>query len=90
MPEAVTIHVKAVPGARRNEVAGWLGDRLKVRISAPAEGGRANAAICELLARAAGVKPGAVTLVRGRGSAEKTVRIEGLGPSDVDRIWPRD
>ncbi len=35
--EDVLIWIKAVPGASRNEIAGVVGDRLKLRISAPAE-----------------------------------------------------
>ena len=36
------IRVKAVPGAKREEIAGALGDRLKIRVAQPPEGGRAN------------------------------------------------
>ncbi len=53
--EDVLIWVKAVPGASRNEIAGVVGDRLKIRISAPPEGGKANKAICKLLASSLGV-----------------------------------
>ena len=85
--EAVLIRVKAVPGARRNEIAGVLGEgeqaRLKVRVSAPPEGGRANKAICKLVAKALGVKPRDVLVVGGRTNPEKTLRIEG---ADADRV----
>jgi len=47
---------QAVPGASRSGIAGVLGDRLKVRISAPPEAGKANDAICELIAQALGIK----------------------------------
>lgn len=70
--------IKAVPGASRDEVAGLLGDRLKVRISAPPEGGKANKAICKLLARTLGVKPGDIEIVNGASSAEKVVAVTGL------------
>ena len=48
----VLIRVKVVPGASRAGIAGVLGDRLKVRVSAPAEGGRANKAVCAVIAAA--------------------------------------
>ena len=41
----VLIWIKAVPGASRNQITGIVGDRLKVRTSAPPEGGKANKAI---------------------------------------------
>jgi len=68
------IRVKAVPGASRDEIAGVLGDRLKIRISAPPEGGKANKAICRLLAKRLGVPPRDVSLERGEGKPEKRVR----------------
>lgn len=76
-PDSCLLFIKAVPGARRDEIAGPLGDRLKVRVSAPAEDGRANKAICALLAAAVGVRAGAVAVVRGHTSPEKSLRIRG-------------
>ena len=69
------IRVKAVPGASRDEIAGAVGDRLKVRISAPPEGGRANKAICAVLARSLNVKRNRVTLESGAGNPAKVFRI---------------
>jgi uncharacterized protein len=78
--------VKAVPGARRDEIAGWLGDRLKVRIAAPPEAGRANQAICTLLATHLGLNARDVTIVAGHASPAKTLQIEGLSQGDVARL----
>lgn len=89
MGSALQINLKAVPGARRDEVVGWLGDRLKVRVSAPPEGGRANAAIRALLAAELGVAPSAITITRGHGTAEKSVLIEGVTREQVEDRWPR-
>ncbi len=75
---AVLIAVKGVPGAKRDEIAGVLGTRLKVRVSAPPEGGKANEAICAVIAAALGVKPRAVTIHSGHANAEKVVRVEGV------------
>lgn len=81
--------VKAVPGARRDEVAGWLGERLKVRVSAPPEGGRANDAICRLIASELGLKPAAVSVARGGSNPEKTLAIQGVTLEQVLKRWPR-
>lgn len=74
-PEGVVIRVKAVPGASRDQIAGVLGDRLKVKVAAPPEGGKANKAICALLAKELGVKPGQVEIVSGATNPEKVVRV---------------
>jgi uncharacterized protein (TIGR00251 family) len=73
----VLIRIKAVPGASRDEIAGAVGDRLKVRVSAPPQAGRANAAICRLVAAALGVKARRVTVERGHAGAEKVLRVAG-------------
>lgn len=70
------LRVKAVPGASRDEIAGALGDRLKIRVSAPPEGGKANKAICALLAKKIGVRLRSVRIASGSASPEKTIRIE--------------
>ncbi len=80
----VLIRVKAVPGASREEIAGPLGDRLKIRVSAPPEGGRANKAVCLLIARALGVKPKQVSIEAGRTSARKTIRVENCDVATVE------
>jgi uncharacterized protein (TIGR00251 family) len=82
----VRLAVKAVPGAKRDEIAGRLGDRLKVRVSAPPEGGRANDAICALVAAALGVRPRDVRVVGGHSRPEKVVEIEGVSEEAVRRL----
>jgi len=75
----VLLSIKVVPGASRDQVSGMLGDRLKVRISAPAEGGKANKAVCRLIAGLLGIKTGAVEVVNGKTSPEKVVRVRVSG-----------
>jgi uncharacterized protein (TIGR00251 family) len=77
-PVGVTIRLKAIPGAKSDQIAGVLGDRLKVRVSAPPEGGKANKAICALLAKALGCKPRDVEIVSGQTSPEKLAKITGI------------
>lgn len=81
--EDVLIWVKAVPGASRDEIAGIVGDRLKIRISAPPEGGKANKVICKLLASSLGVKVNQISIERGETSPAKIVRISGAVLGDV-------
>jgi len=72
----VELDVKVVPGASRTEIVGPLGNRLKVRVAAPAEGGKANQALVKVLSEWLGTRD--VEIVAGRSSAEKTVRVSGL------------
>ncbi|MDP7028862.1 MAG: DUF167 family protein [Phycisphaerales bacterium] len=74
------LRVKVVPGARRDAVAGMLGDRLKIRVTAPPEAGKANAAVCRLVTAAT---DRAATVVRGHAHPHKTVRVSGMSPEAV-------
>lgn len=74
----VQFGVKVVPGASRTRIAGVYGDLLKVQVAAPPEGGKANAALCELLADALAVTPRAVQVVGGLGNPRKVVAVAGL------------
>ena len=84
-PPSCTLALKVIPNAPRDEVAGWLGEALKVKIHAPPVEGRANEALGEFLAEALGVHRRAVTLVRGDLSRQKLVRIDGLDLAEAKR-----
>lgn len=73
----LTLHV--VPGAKTTEVAGTHGDRLKVRVAAPATDGRANTALVRFVAQRLGVAARQVRISAGAGSRAKTLRVEGGG-----------
>jgi hypothetical protein len=75
---AVEIRVRVIPRAKRDEVAGERDGALLVRVSAPPVEGRANAAVCRLIAGEIGVAPSKVSVVRGGSAREKVVRIEGV------------
>ncbi len=75
----VELRVKVVPGASQDRIVGALGDRLKIRVAAPPEDGRANAAVLRLLAERLGRRE--VRLTAGHGSCDKTLFIPGdAGP----------
>jgi len=74
----VRLALKVVPGASRDAVAGWLGDTLKVRVTAPPERGKANAAVVRLLASALGASRDDVRLVSGAPSPQQVGEIAGL------------
>jgi hypothetical protein len=63
------------PGARRNALVGAHGDRLKLAVTAPPAEGRANAAVCALLAQLLNVPSRDVVMVAG--ARDKRVRVSG-------------
>jgi uncharacterized protein (TIGR00251 family) len=70
--------VKVVPGSSRDQIVGWLGDALKVKVTAPPEKGRANEAVVSLLAERLGLPADAVAVVSGHSSPAKVIFIDGM------------
>jgi uncharacterized protein len=66
-------------------VAGRHGDGWRLRVAAPPEDGRANQAVERLMARALGVHARDVRIVRGFGTRDKLIEIDGLEPARVDQ-----
>ena len=79
----VAIHVHAQPGAKRTEVVGLHGDRVKVRLASPPVEGKANVCLIEFLADRLKVKRSQVTITSGLSSRRKTVQVAvaGLQPA---------
>jgi uncharacterized protein (TIGR00251 family) len=75
MRRVFEIHVQ--PGAKRSEVAGMHGERIKIRLAAPPVDGKANQALIEFLAGAFGVARRDVSILSGMKSRDKRVAIEG-------------
>jgi len=79
----VALRVKVVPGASRSRIRGILADRLKVTVAAPAEAGKANAAVCALLSEAFGAPGRDVSVIAGAQQPLKTIELIGLNLSQA-------
>jgi hypothetical protein len=74
----VILEVHVQPGARRSEFAGRHGERIKIRLAAPAVENRANEALIAFLAEHYGVPKRSVRIAAGAKSRDKRVVIEGV------------
>ena len=72
------LSVRLQPRARRDEIVGERGGAVVIRVTAPPVDGKANEALCRLIAKAAGVPPSRVSVVRGHTARDKVVRVEGV------------
>lgn len=75
--------VRVIARAHRDEVSHERDGRFVIRLTAPPVGGAANAALCRLIARRAGVPRSRVTIVRGHSSRDKLVRVEGVTADEL-------
>ena len=76
--EGCEIAVRLQPRARANEIVGEHDGAVVVRVTAPPVDGRANDALCRLIAKRARVGVRSVSVVRGAGARKKVVRVEGI------------
>jgi uncharacterized protein (TIGR00251 family) len=77
------LRVRVQPRAKSAEIAGRRAGAVVVRVAAPPVEGKANAALCALLAERVGIPRSRVSVVRGAGARDKVVRFEGV---DRDRL----
>ena len=79
------LQLKVQTKSSGNRIAGWVGDRLKVQVTAAPERGKANAAVIEVLAKALGVSKSAIRITAGETSPLKTVEID-IDPSRLRAV----
>jgi hypothetical protein len=77
------LRIKVIPGSSRTCIAGWQADVLRVRVSAPPEKGRANAAVEATVAKALGLSPRHARVVTGATSTRKTLEVTGLSADEI-------
>ena len=82
---SASIRVRVQPKASRNQVVGYQGEALRLRVIAPPEGGKANEAVVSLLAQALAIAKSRVRIVRGHSSRDKLVAVESMTPEEAQR-----
>ncbi len=84
----IKLAIKATPRASKNEIRGWTDNsctELSVRVTVAPTDGKANKAICELVASSIGIAKSKVCVVRGDTSRHKIIEID-VAP-DVYEAW---
>jgi hypothetical protein len=83
----VVVGVRVAPRASRDAIAGEYGGMLKVRLTAPPTEGRANEALCRLLAGRLNVPFSAVRIVSGHTSRTKRIAIAGVTQAQIAALF---
>ena len=81
--EGVVVSVRVVPGARATEIAVVSAGVLRIRVAAPAVGGKANEALLGFLARQIGLRARDLVLLSGEKSRLKRVLVRCLATDEV-------
>ena len=80
---ATRLRLKVHARARRNELLGFQGDILRVKVTAPPVEGKANAAVVELLAAYLRVPKSSIRIVSGEHAPLKLIEVAGLDSAAV-------
>jgi uncharacterized protein len=84
-PQGATFAVKVHPRAKKNAISGELGDALKLSLTSPPIDGRANDACVEFFAKLLNVARSSVTIVAGKTTRRKVVRVIGLSAAVIEQ-----
>ena len=79
----ISLHV--YPNAPRNQVVGFEGGVLGVRVAAPPLKGQANRELVAFLSQLLGVSRGSLAILKGHTSRNKLIAISGLSREEVIR-----
>jgi len=77
------IAVRVYPNAARNEVVGFVGELLQVRVSAPPVKGKANEELIAFLSKVLGISKSKIGIIRGHTARNKVIAIDGLSQEDT-------
>ncbi|NTU68179.1 MAG: DUF167 domain-containing protein [Chlorobiaceae bacterium] len=82
--DGVCLSVRVQPRSSRSGVAGMYGQSVKICLKSAPVDDAANLECCTLLAKVLGVPRSRVSVVSGRSSRSKVMKIEGLAAADVE------
>jgi uncharacterized protein len=86
MSAMARLTIRVQPRASSNQIVGWEGEALKVRLTAPPVEGKANEALIEFLASRLGVAKRALAIVSGHGARTKIVELAGLTVEEATQL----
>ena len=89
--DTIRLEIKAIPGASKTEFAGVKDGRLRIRLAAAPEDGKANAELLSFLSKALGCAKRDLRIIAGEKSRVKVValpvgclaRVEGIVGGDL-------
>ncbi|MGQ9455749.1 MAG: DUF167 domain-containing protein [Armatimonadota bacterium] len=82
-----TVKIRVIPRSSKNEIVGWRGNSLLVKVTAPPVEGAANEAVVRMLSDVLGLRKGDIRIVSGERSRDKVIEIKGFsGEQAVSKL----
>jgi uncharacterized protein (TIGR00251 family) len=86
--QSVILDVHVLPRSPANEILGVKDGRLRVRITSPPEGGKANEQLIKLLAHEIGIRKDQVEIVSGSKSRIKRILLKNISNQELSILLP--
>jgi uncharacterized protein (TIGR00251 family) len=87
--DSTVLDVFVQPKASQDLIVGFHGQALKVKVTAPPTGGKANQRLMELLAEGLSIGQSDIEIIRGHTSRRKVLRIRNVSPLQVRNALKR-
>ena len=87
--DSTILRVIVQPKASEDRVVGFHGGALKVKVTTPPTGGKANQKLIEILAERLNIGQSNIEIIRGHTSRRKVLRICNVSPEQVRNTLKR-
>lgn len=82
----IQLSLKVIPNASKDEVVGFVGESLKVKVRAHREKGKANKAVIQLLCKVLNIPKNSIVIVSGVTSSIKIIEIENVDQESIGTL----
>ena len=82
----IQLSLKVIPSASKDEVVGFIGESLKVKVRAHREKGKANKAVIQLLCKVLNIPKNSIVIVSGVTSSIKIIEIENVSKEPIGAL----
>jgi len=83
--DGVIFMAKIVPGSSRTAICGLLDQMLKIKVAAAPVKGKANRCLLKFLAQQLAVRENAISIISGKSSPVKHIRVLGVSAETVSQ-----
>jgi hypothetical protein len=83
--DGVCISVRVQPRSSKSGISGMYGESLRICLKSAPVDDAANKECCELMAKLLGVPRSSVSVMNGKTSRSKVLKVEGLTASVVEK-----
>ena len=84
--DGLIIDVRVQPKSSKNGIVGEYNGALKISVTSPPEGGKANGAVIKLLSKLLRIPKSDIEIISGPTLRNKRLKILGIGPEDVENL----